>query len=341
MSTHPNRLIEEQLRAYAESRRQQAPLAFELDVASRRRLREEVRCVYRTEPEAKPAGGSWKLWLRVGLAATAAALVLFVSARFLPGEQPLLLSLAERSPEPDLFSDVATERSVEPVGHPTVSIEPTAVPVGSLPELAALGVSDHPGDALVQDQDASRHLAPPEPASSERAARPKAQVTSAAPPAATPPVAPAVRSQLSFGAAAGGQEMAGDSQPGQDFSQVQRYRRNPNSPPPPQVLQAFKWVRDGDTVRVIDADGSVYTGKIEMAEATPIGDRFVISGTNRTLNAGVVFEGVWLRELAGQQLPTYRGSAAASTVDAAVQIQGRATVGGSTRLEIMAVPRAE
>jgi hypothetical protein len=304
------------------------------------------------------------------LAAAAAALVLFVSVRFLPGEQPLLLSLAERSPEPDLFSAVATERSVEPVVGPTSSIEPTAVPGGSLPEYAALGVSDHPGDALIQD--ASRDLAPPVPASQERTPRSKAQVTSVALPAAAPAAAPAVRSQLSFGAAAGGQEMAGDSQPGQAFLQLQRYRRNPNSPPPPQVLQAFKWFRDGDAVRVIDADGSIYTGKFEMADAVaepivrqtsraeselstglgrvqsparadtaPMGDRFLISGTNRTLNAPVVFEGVWLRESARQQLPTYRGAAAASTVDAAVQIQGRATVGGSTRLEIMAVPRAE
>lgn len=177
---------------------------------------------------------------------------------------------------------------------------------------------------------------------------------------------------MSFGAAAGVQEMAGDSQPGQEFSQVQRYRRNPNSPPPPQVLQAFRWFRDGDAVRVIDADGSVYTGKIEMADAvaeeivrqtsrvetevstgrarfqsqaradvTPIGDRFAISGTNRTLNAHVVFDGVWLHEGAGQQLPTYRGAPPARTADATVQIQGRAMVGGSTWLDIMAVPRAE
>jgi hypothetical protein len=53
MSTQPNRLIEEQLLAYAESRRQQAPLAFELDVASRRRLREEVRRVY--GPSRRPS----------------------------------------------------------------------------------------------------------------------------------------------------------------------------------------------------------------------------------------------------------------------------------------------
>ncbi len=230
MSTEPNRLIEEQLRAYAESRRQQAPPAFELDVMARRRLREEVRRVYQTEAEVKPAGWSWGFWLRVGLTAAAAALVLFVSVSFLPGEQPLLLSLVERSPESDLYSAVATERSMESIGQPALSIEPTAVPGVLLPESAAPGVSDHPTDALVQY--ASRDSAPSAPASYELTPRSKVQKTSAAPPAAAPlpaPVAtPAVRSRLSFGAAAGGQATAGDSQPGQEFSKVQRYRRNRN-----------------------------------------------------------------------------------------------------------------
>jgi len=181
---------------------------------------------------------------------------------------------------------------------------------------------------------------------------------------------PAAGRELSFATAAttgGVASVAGESV--QDFLQVQRYRRNPNSPPPPQVLQTFKWLRNGDAIRVIDADGSVYAGEIvtaapvrerqvmpSSAESTVLardqavqvrsiagqtGERFAISGTNRTMNARVEFEGFIVPQSIADGAATAGGAKPAGVGGAAVRIQGQAVVGSSTRLEIVAVPRAE
>ncbi len=53
----------------------------------------------------------------------------------------------------------------------------------------------------------------------------------------------------------------------QNFSQAavreqQAYRRNLNAPGEPRVLVNFQLEREGDTVRVVDGDGSVYSGNV-------------------------------------------------------------------------------
>lgn len=109
-----------------------------------------------------------------------------------------------------------------------------------------------------------------------------------------------------------------------------QYRRNFNSPPPLPVMNQFSWQQNGQQVVIVDADGSQYTGLITnapalgqtvtglaatpnaemvqrygLAAASPAtvagraldgaaGDNiwyFRVSGTNRSLNQSVVFEG--------------------------------------------------
>lgn len=64
-------------------------------------------------------------------------------------------------------------------------------------------------------------------------------------------------------------------------------RRNFQSPPKPDVLASFRLVPQGDTVRLIDQDGSVYLGK-----RTPGGSlvRFSATGNNVTLDQLVTVE---------------------------------------------------
>src|SRR5262249_45744299 len=50
----------------------------------------------------------------------------------------------------------------------------------------------------------------------------------------------------------------------QRFAQVREYRVNLNSPPMPNVLSSFQLVRNGQQIRVVDADDSVYDGAIEQ-----------------------------------------------------------------------------
>lgn len=119
----------------------------------------------------------------------------------------------------------------------------------------------------------------------------------------------------------------------QNFSQAaareqQAYRRNLNAPGEPRVLVNFQLEREGDAVRVVDGDGSVYSGNVVVepgrkitpdarrkeAQAEPIKrdelgrDRttqlgqeqskvpaeafnFQVIGTNRSLRQRVSFEG--------------------------------------------------
>ncbi len=50
----------------------------------------------------------------------------------------------------------------------------------------------------------------------------------------------------------------------QRFSQVRRPRPNLNSPALPPVLQSFRLEQQGDRLRIVDADGSVYEGRLEV-----------------------------------------------------------------------------
>jgi len=176
-------------------------------------------------------------------------------------------------------------------------------------------------------------------------------------------------------ALAGDQATAGMVRLGQQFQQVQQYRRNPNSPAPPRVLQSFQWIREGDVVRVIDEDGSVYAGALGVsangtasdryAVATSldqagreadqpaqlrqmavnraeIGERFMVTGINRTLNVPVKFEGVLIPQPGmAQTITNAVGTEPSAVSQVAAQIQGQALVGGSTRLGIVADARAE
>lgn len=64
-------------------------------------------------------------------------------------------------------------------------------------------------------------------------------------------------------------------------------RRNFQSPPKPDVLASFRFVPQGDTVRLIDQDGSVYLGKGSSGDA-PL--RFSAGGNNVTLDQPVTVE---------------------------------------------------
>jgi hypothetical protein len=70
MSVEPKQSMEDQLRAYAESRRLEAAPGFELDPPVRRRLQDEVRRVYHaTVSPTAPRflggfGCDWRWWAR-------------------------------------------------------------------------------------------------------------------------------------------------------------------------------------------------------------------------------------------------------------------------------------
>jgi hypothetical protein len=344
MPNEPNQAMENELKAYAERRRREAPAQFELDEPARRALQTEVRRVYVERPEPESSRVSWWVWMRVGLAATAAVVVLIVSVTLIPREQPGLLTKSTETlvaREPATADSAADHGGIAPA-EPTGG-EPFGVPLNEPTAMAPVSRPDSRDGQPTAVTPAGDRLAR---SSAPVAAR---EVTFAA----TPAMAESDR-------------FAGTG--GREFLQVQRYRLNPNSPPPPQVLQNFRWLRNGDAVQVIDADGSVYTGQVGPAVpaqerramsvsaegavltrdepvrlrsiAGQTGERFVVSGTNQTLKVRVEFEGFIVPP--SMTVGTIAASSKAAGVGgAALQIQGQAVVGSSTRLEIVAEPRGE
>jgi hypothetical protein len=84
----------------------------------------------------------------------------------------------------------------------------------------------------------------------------------------------------------------------QQVAPATRYRQNLNSPPVPRVLTNFEFFVAAPTVRIIDADGSVYEGTTQLVQsaaqvssgsAEPIA--FTAAGTNQSLNQLVTFTG--------------------------------------------------
>jgi hypothetical protein len=115
------------------------------------------------------------------------------------------------------------------------------------------------------------------------------------------------------------------------------YRANFNSPPL-ETLQNFRFEKAGDQVRVIDADGSTYTGNIidpqslsagpapvqqlQVLAQTSNSAAFTVSGTQQDSGAPVLFQGV-------------------VTTGQAVRIRGQANIGERTRVEVDAASSGE
>jgi hypothetical protein len=182
----------------------------------------------------------------------------------------------------------------------------------------------------------------------------------------------------------------------QRYAQVREYRINLNSPPMPDVLSSFQFMQNGRQIRVVDADDSIYNGTIEQPPTGETARRHVaalaasqelkkniepdtkriesvgatataetlasqnvffrVSGTNRTLNQLVVFEGNLLATtnqaneiVVGAKLATDQSAAAAGRQNLSQKVQqtqsgmirGQATIGPSSRIEINAAPVSE
>jgi len=68
------------------------------------------------------------------------------------------------------------------------------------------------------------------------------------------------------------------------------------NPPPASVLTTFRMEQNGSALRVIDSDGSIYTGAVQIAQMEPAASPtsnffFRVTGTNRNLKQNIVFSG--------------------------------------------------
>jgi hypothetical protein len=142
-----------------------------------------------------------------------------------------------------------------------------------------------------------------------------------------------------------------------------------NLPDPGAVMVSFKLEQAGQEVRVVDRDGSVYTGPLEFSARPDLFSRrlspqtapalpgttgavpgysFKLIGTNRTLNQRVVFTGMLLPTNSVLNLSNLSSATASSPRTAArgivpplnnARVSGRLLVGDSTvPIEIDALP---
>jgi hypothetical protein len=134
---------------------------------------------------------------------------------------------------------------------------------------------------------------------------------------------------------------------------------------PAPVLAAFEVKRNGRDLRIVDGDGSVYSGIVESAneissagkpsasgalqdkkaDEAMLGDSFRVSGTNQSLGRNIVFSGKFMAVTNSGEPGTNSGdfgfalgAPVLKTQTAIPIIQGTVSVDDTQKMEIRAVP---
>ena len=278
MESEPKKPIEQMLEALAKARRAQFGDDPKMPNPMRARLHEEIARTEAPEDEDMESRPSWitMFWPRVTVAAALATLIVLVPAIWWnqshPGTEASHLALGDRTVAASdtlnsaaAAKDALTKAPAVSVTGPTVNladnrqvkVEPGAAPPSSESESSThftegRGASDLPGQAKKE---------------SDEIANAKNQAV----PAAVPLTGADLKAKSDRIAAAAPvvaqPSSAGNMGATQQFSQqsaVQSFRNNARVNGMPNVLNKFQVQQEGNEIRVLDADGSTYTGKIEQ-----------------------------------------------------------------------------
>ncbi len=322
------------LEALAKARRAQFGDDPKMPNPMRARLHEEIARVGAAEEENVESRPSWvtMFWPRVTVAAALATLIVLVPAIWWNRSHPLVesgdLALRDRTagavdglnpavPAENTLAKAsaasATEPTVNLADNSQIKVEPAATPAS---EAEALASSTHVAQGraatelsrqVTKDEFASAKIQSAPAAVAADGADSKAKsdtIAAAAPPDAQP-------------------SSAGSLGMTQQFSQqsgIQSFRNKAQVNGAANVLNTFQVQQQGNEIRVLDADGSTYTGKIEQlpknaetdsrltmrrdaakrtrsyaAKATPEHEsdapQFRVTGFNVSLQKTLVFEG--------------------------------------------------
>jgi hypothetical protein len=278
MPSEPKKPIEQMLEALANSRRAQFGDDPKMPNPMRARLHEEIARAGTAENERGESRGSWltMFWPRVTVAAALATLIVLVPAIWWNQSHPLSapsdVALRDRTagaadrlnaaaPTADTLAKApaasASESTVNLADNSQIKVEPAATPA-SEPEALASSTRVAQGRAatglpsqVTKDEIASAKI------QSASAAAPVAGADSEAKSDTTAAAAPPVTQP----------SLAGSLGKKQQFSQqsaVQSFRNNAQVSRAANVLNTFQVEQEGSEIRVLDADGSTYTGKIEQ-----------------------------------------------------------------------------
>ena len=305
MSDQPSRDIERLLQAAAEKRRQESGEPFELHPATRRLLQDEVARTRRAAPGRAAAGdGFWQMLARFRfslrlavpmlIVAGVTGLILWSSTRTASREQILARTGAAAPGDA-----IAPEKQdfPAPAATPVAQPPPATAPLADKRELATLArdadvsASARPAPspvAVARSKDIGGSLGSAN-VRADAAVQPKVAETGLAktvsrntddlrPSSAIPtPTATAAASQPAPGqldASASQPRAAAEFAVAAPAELAQNFRRAIAAPAKAKSTAAateplanFQFVQSGSQLRVIDSDGSAYTGSIQVASA--------------------------------------------------------------------------
>jgi hypothetical protein len=370
MASEPKKPIEQMLEALAKARRAQFGDDPKMPNPMRARLHEEIARVGAAEEENVESRPSWvtMFWPRVTVAAALATLIVLVPAIWWNQSHPIAesgdLALRDRTaaaangpnaeaPAEDTLAKAsavsANEPTVNLADNSQIKVEPAATPAS---EAEALASSTHVAQGRAATE-LSRQVRKDEFASAKIQSAPAAVAADGADSKAKSDTIEAAGPPAAQPSSAGSLGMT------QQFSQqsgIQSFRNKAQVSGAANVLNTFQVQQQGNEIRVLDADGSAYTGKIEQlpknaetdsrltmrrdaakrtrsyaAKATPEHEsdapQFRVTGFNVSLQKTLVFEGNYASSPAQQP-----AEATSNDKERAEQSGGRARIVGTVRV---------
>jgi hypothetical protein len=282
MASEPKKPIDQMLEALAKARREEFGDDPKMPNPMRARLHEEIARAGAAEDEKAESRASWltMFWPRVTVAAALATLIVLVPAIWWNRSHPFAesgdLALRDRTsgaadgpnpavPAKDTFAKApavsATEPTVNLADNSQIKIEPAATPAAAAEALASSsrvaegrGATEFPSQVTKGFMDKKIAAAKMQ---SAPAAAPVAGADSKAKSDTMAGVAPPVAQPSSAGSLGAEQQFS-------QQSAVQSFRNNVQVSRAANVLNTFRVQQQGNEIRVLDADGSTYTGKIEQ-----------------------------------------------------------------------------
>ncbi len=279
MASEPKKPIEQMLEALAKARRAEFGDDPKMPNPMRARLHEEIARAGATEDEKVESRTSWvtRFWPRVTVAAALATLIVLIPAIWWNRTHPLAesddlalrdstagaangLNPAVRAEDTLAKAPAAsvTEPTVNLADNSQIKIEPDATPSSeaeasksSTRFVQGRGATEFPSQV-------TKGFTDKEIAAAKIQAAPAAGVDSKAKSDTMAAAAPPVAQPSSV-------DSLGTKQQFSQQSAVQSFRNNAQVNRSANVLNTFQVQQQGSEIRVLDADGSTYTGKIEQS----------------------------------------------------------------------------
>ena len=278
--------MEQMLEALAKARRAEFGDDAKMPNPMRARLHEEIARAGAAEDEKVESRASWvtRFWPRVTVAAALATLIVLVPAIWWSQSHPLSTSgnvavrdrtagaadgLNPTVPAADTLAKApavsVSEPTVNLADNGQIKVEPAATPASETEGLASStrAVEGRGGTEFANQ--ATKGFADKEIASAKIQAAPAAAPAAGADSKAKSDTMAGVAPPIAQPSSAGS---LGTKQQFSQQSALQSFRNNAQVSRAANVLNTFQVQQEGSEIRVLDADGSTYTGKIEQLANT-------------------------------------------------------------------------